>query len=70
MKLEGLREREEDDVSPSVLCRERLQSRTVIYGRQNFAATFPGRPGCSEGAVGWGGGRPAEEEVKGQEWSG
>lgn len=50
----GVREREGDDVSPSVLCRERLGSATVIYGSQNSAVTFffPGIRGCSEGAAG------------------
>ncbi|CAB1454193.1 unnamed protein product [Pleuronectes platessa] len=53
------------------LHRERLRSRTVIYGGQNFAETFPGIRGCSEGAAGRGSpGVLAEDGVKGQEWSG
>lgn len=32
----------------------------MIYGSQNFAVTFPGIPGSSEGVD--------EEEVRGREW--
>lgn len=50
--LEGGGEREGDDVSPLVLCRERLGSGTVIYGSQYFAATFSWNSGLF-----WGGGQ-------------
>lgn len=52
LELNGVGEREGDDVSPSVPCRERLGSGTVIYGSQNFTTSFRGIRGSSEGTGG------------------